>query len=69
MTNLQTDDRVKFRNRVHAFEQRIDEDTVGVVLRTYDLPACRYRVDVQFPDRELFVGWHQADFVLAAPKA
>ncbi|MGU3386672.1 hypothetical protein ACLBYG_19340 [Methylobacterium sp. D53M] len=65
MINLQAGDKVKFRDRRHALEQGIDEDAVGVVLRTYDPPACRYRVDVRFPNEERFVGWHQAKFALA----
>lgn len=65
MTNLQAGDRVKFRDRRHAMEQKLDKDAVGVVLRAFRDPTNLPRVDVQFPGQEPSLGWHQADFKLA----
>jgi hypothetical protein len=67
MINLRAGDRVKFRDGRHALEQGLDKDAVGVVLRTYDLPAHRWLVEVEFPGAAPMEGWHQAAFVPAYP--
>lgn len=64
---MEVNDIVIFRDRRNSIHRGLDKDAVGIVKRTYDLPAHPSRVDVQFEGIELEEGWPESEFVLVDP--